>query len=160
MNQFPLEFNDTHRVRDHTVTTGISGEEVYRLLLNPTIEDPELHLEYDAAHAIIKPKKINGVPSAKGAKSIEVYVLQRVPLVLAREKVLIEILAQIQRVKEAVKNVDDHVNSDVSVQFYFDQILQREMLRLKAFIEPTEEYSAMARQVVGEFLRVNFGIII
>jgi len=36
--------------------------------------------------------------------------------------------------------------------------LKREMIRLKAFIEPSEEYSGMARQVVGEFLWSSFNI--
>jgi len=155
MNQFPLLNNDQFRVRLHTSMPGVSAEEPYRLLLDPTVDDPEKHLEYDPVHAVIKPKKINNTPSAKGIQSIETYVLQRVPLVLAREKVLIEILAQIQRVKEAIQNVSDHLQSDVNIQFYYDQIMKREMKRLKRFMEPTEEYSAMAKQVVIDFLTQN-----
>ena len=157
MNQFPLADLSKY-VRVHNTEDGIQKEEPYRLLLNPCLDNPEEHLEYDENHAIVKPKKINGIPSRKGTKSIEVYVLQRVPLVLAREKVLIEILAQIQRVKEAVKNVNDHLESGMDQQFYYDKILRRELTYLKKYMLPTEEYSAMAKQVIHKFLVANFGI--
>lgn len=157
MNQFPLS-DESKRVRSHNSPNGISDEEPHRLLLNPCIDNPEDHLEYDDQYAVIRPKKSGGVPSEKGAKSIEVYVLQRVPLVIAREKVLIQILAQIQRVKEATKNVDDHLQASHDVQFYFEKILKRELKVLRAFTNPTEEYSGMARQIVGDFLYLNFGI--
>lgn len=152
MNQFPLTDN-TKYIRKHT--QDYKAEEDFRLLLNPCIEDPEEHLEFDIKHAIIKPKKIGGKTSEMGKKSIEVYVLQRVPLVLARERYLIDILAQIQRIKEAVKNVSDHQGENSDIQFYYDKILERELSRLKVFIKPTEEFSAMAKQVVNDFFNAN-----
>ena len=82
-------------------------------------------------------------------------------LVQSREKKLIEIQAQIQRVKEATENYNDIIGSpDTTKKFYFERILKREMEGLKKFLNPKEEYVGMARQVVGEFLRVNFGIAI
>ena len=86
------------------ILNGITNEEPYRLLLNPCIDNPEEHLEY-GDEGVIRPKKgAGGVDSRKAKASIEVYVLQRVHLVQSREKVLIEIQAQIQRVKEATQN--------------------------------------------------------
>jgi hypothetical protein len=157
MNQFPLT-DETQRVRVHNNPNDILDEEPYRLLINPCIENPEEHFEYDITHAVIKPKEINGAESEMAKRSIQVYVLQRVPLVLARERILIEILAQVQRVKEAVINVNDNLASANTVKFYYDKILKRELRRLKKFTEPTEEYSAMAKQIVNEFLNDNFGI--
>jgi len=157
MNQFPLT-DEAYRVRNHAGPTTIHDEEPYRLLMNPCIDDPEEHFDYDQTHAIIKPKKINGVKSQKAEHSIEVYVLQRVPLVLARERILIEILAQIQRVKEAVHNINENLTSKNSVKFYYDKILKRELTRLQKFTNPTEEYSGMARQIIHEFLQDNFDI--
>lgn len=157
MNQFPLS-DASKYIRAHDIRNGVQDEEPFRLLLNPCLENPEDYLEYDTNHAIIKPRIINGQPSPKGAKSIDVYVLQRVPLVLAREKVLIEILAQIQRVKEAVKNVNDHLEDDMEVQFFYNRILRRELKCLKKFTDPSEEFSGMAKQVIGEFLLTNFSI--
>ncbi len=157
MDQFPLDV-ETSRVRVHNNPDGITNEEPHRLLINPCIENPEEHFEYDIKHAIIKPKKINGVESKMAKHSIDVYVLQRVPLVLARERLLIEVLAQVQRVKEAVLNVNKNLKSSTRVKFYYDKILKRELKRLKKFTEPTEEYSAMAKQIVTEFLKANFNI--
>jgi hypothetical protein len=80
-------------------------------------------------------------------------------LVQSREKKLIEMQAQIQRVKEAIENYNDSIGfADTIKKFYFERILKRELEGLKKFLNPEEEYIAMARQVVGEFLRVNFGI--
>lgn len=156
MNQFPLADEDK-RARSHKEK--LDTEETYRLLLDPCRENPEEHLEYDTTHAIIKPKKMaDGKVSEKGARSIEVYVLQRVPLVLAREKVLIQILAQIQRVKDAVKNVNDHTDERFSVQVYYDKILKQELKYLYQYMQPAEEYSAMAKQVIKKFLNESFGI--
>jgi len=160
MNQFPLS-NLSKYVRKHNNANGIADEEPYRLLLNPCIDNPEEHLEY-GAEGIIRPRKdATGKESTKGKTSIDVYVLQRVALVQMREKVLIEMQAQIQRVKEATKNYNDIIGSPDSVRiFYFERILKRELERLKNFLNPEEEYVGMARQMVGEFLKINFGIII
>jgi len=161
MNQFPLS-NESRRIRIHDHPTNIDSEEDYRLLLNPCIDNPEEHLEYDDTSGVIKPKKnIHGVYSIKGVTSIKVYVLQRVPLVLSREKLLIDIQAQIQRVKEAVINYNDNLkNIDSAKMFYLEKILKRELERLKKFISPQEQYVGMARQVIGDFLFLNFGIAI
>lgn len=158
MNQFPL--SDTNRyVRRHDHPNGIADEEVYRILLNPCIDDPESHLEY-GEEGIIRPKKsANNISSIKGKTSIDVYVLQRVPLVQSRGKVLIDIQAQIQRVIEATQNFNQFLdNPDPALRFYFEKILKRELERLKKFLDPKEQYVGMARQVIGQFLDLNFGI--
>ncbi len=160
MNQFPLS-DPTKYVRIHNNPNGINDEEQYRLLINPCIDDPEIHLEY-GDEGIIKAKKdVNGIPSEKGVKSIDVFVLQRVPLVQSREKLLIDIEAQIQRVKEATTNYNFHIgHPDTTTKFYFEKILIRELDRLHGFLKPEEQYLGMAKQVIGEFLKVNFGIVI
>lgn len=158
MNQFPLS-DITRYVRKHDHPNGIADEEPYRLLLNPCIDNPEEHLEY-GEEGVIRPKRdAAGTQSIMAKISIDVYVLQRVPLVQSREKVLIEMQAQIQRVKEATQNYSNIVGDpDTIKKFYFERILKRELERLKRFLDPTEVYVGMARQVVGEFLKVNFGI--
>lgn len=158
MNQFPLS-NKTQHIRKHNHANGIADEEPYRLLLNPCIDYPEEHLEY-GDEGIIRPKKDkNGKESEKAKKSIDVYVLQRMYLVQSREKKLIDIQAQIQRVKEATQNYNDILASPNTVKkLYFERIMERELERLKKFLNPEEEYVGMAKQIVGEFLKVNFGI--
>ncbi|MCJ8208559.1 hypothetical protein MUY27_02485 [Mucilaginibacter sp. RS28] len=158
MNQFPL--SDTSRyVRKHDHPNGVSDEETYRLLLNPCIDNPELHLEY-GDEGVIRPKRgANNILSPKGKTSIEVYVLQRVPLVQSREKVLIDIQAQIQRVIEATQNFNKFLDDpDPALRFYFEKILKRELERLKKFLSLDEQYVGMARQIIGKFLALNFGI--
>ncbi|MCT4261422.1 TIGR02646 family protein [Elizabethkingia anophelis] len=160
MNQFPLS-DATQYVRKHNHVNGIADEEPYRLLLNPCIDDPEEHLEY-GDEGVIRPKKdTRGVESIKAKTSIDVYVLQRMYLVQSRERKLIEMQAQIQRVKEATENYNDIIgSSDTTKKFYFERILKRELERLKKFLNPEEEYVGMARQFVGEFLKTNFGFTI
>lgn len=160
MNQFPLS-DLTRYVRRHDHPLGIQDEEPFRLLLNPCVDNPEDHLEY-GDQGVIKPKKdVYGNGSIKGIASINVYVLQRVPLVLSREKSLINILAQIQRVKEAVINYDDSLASTETIKtFYFEKILKRELERLHQFLKPEEPYVGMARQIIGGFLKENFNVIL
>lgn len=151
MNQFPLT-DSTKYVLNHNFD--IADEENYRLLIQPCIDNPEEHLEFDINNGIIR-----GI-TEKGKKSIEVYVLQRIPLVQSREKLLIDIKAQIQRVIDAVNNVNDNLDTaNSSKRLYFDKILKREMKRLKKYLNPEEEYIAMAKQIIIPFLKSNFGII-
>jgi len=158
MNQFPLSDSSKY-IRRHNHPSGINREEPYRLLINPCVDNPEEFLEYGEEGVIKAKKDENGIPKAKGVKSIEVYVLQRVPLVQAREKVLVDIQAQIQRVKEAVINYNDHFfDPDSTKKFYFEKILKRELVRLNAFLNEKEQYVGMSRQVIGEFLLTNFNI--
>lgn len=160
MNQFPL-LDEKKHIRNHDHINGIADEEPYRLLLNPCIDNPENHLEY-GDEGVIRPKKdALGNESMMAKKSIDVYVLQRMYLVQSREKKLIEMQAQIQRVKEAIENYNDIIGSpDTTKKFYFERILKRELEGLKDFLNPNREYVGMARQIVGEFLNVNFGISI
>ncbi len=150
MNQFPL-IDSTKYVLNHN--NNVSDEEDYRLLIQPCIDNPEEHLEFDINNGIIK-----GLTD-KGEKSIEVYVLQRIPLVQSREKLLIDIKAQIQRVIDAVNNVNDSLDTATSnKRVFFDMVLKREMKRLKKFLDEDEEYIAMAKQIIHPFLKSNFGI--
>ncbi|GGF30280.1 hypothetical protein [Flavobacterium limi] len=158
MNQFPLSDLDKY-VRKHDNPTGIESEEKFRLLLNPCIDNPEKHLEYGDEGVIKAKKNEDGLLCEKGLKSIDVFVLQRVHLVQSREKTLIDIEAQIQRVKEAVENYNFHIaDLNDSKKFYFEKILKRELDRLYKFLKPEEPYLGMARQVIGKFLDLNFGI--
>ena len=156
MDQFPLDTNGIH-VQSHE--HDISTEEPFRLLINPCIENPEDFFKYDIDSGVIIPKPLNGKEKKMAEESIRVYVLQRVPLVQARERKSIQILAQIQRVKEAVKNVSDFSDSGSNVKkIYFDKILKKELKKLKQFLFPNEEYIGLAKQIINEFLEENFEI--
>lgn len=157
MNQFPLA-NDFKHVQSHKgAKKKIREEEKHRLLINPCIEDPEEYFEY-TDDGVIKPKVGSRKKFEMAEKSIKVYVLQRMPLVQNREKVLIEIYAQMQRVIEAVKNLSESMGAgmDRNKRVLCDKILKRELTRLKKFMHDREEYAGMARQMINDFLEKNF----
>jgi len=153
MNQFPLDNGFKHIQSHKTYTKKIKDEEQNRLLINPCIEKPENYFKYESA-GVIKPKVTAGKDFHMAETSITVYVLQRMPLVQAREKVHIEISAQMQRVLEAVKNLDASMTTPAlnSMRVVFDKILKREIVRLKKFTNDDEEYAGMARQIIKEFI--------
>lgn len=158
MDQFPLAEGGVH-VQNHM--EDYLNEESFRLLINPCIENPEDFFKYDINTGVIMPKATNGREKEMALESIRVYVLQRVPLVQARERRSIEILAQIQRVKEAIKNVSNFADDDSNLKkIYFDKILKKELKKLKQFLSPTEEYLGLAKQIINEFLQQNFQITI
>lgn len=156
MDQFPLDDGGVH-IQNHT--GNLLEEEPYRLLINPCKEDPEEYFKYDIKTGVVMPKSLMVKEKKMAEESIRVYVLQRVPLVQAREKKAIEILAQIQRVKEAVKNVNDYLDDSSGYKkIYFDKILKKELKKLKQFLSPNEEYLGLAKQIINEFLEINFEI--
>jgi uncharacterized protein (TIGR02646 family) len=158
MNQFPLSDSSKY-VRQHDNANGIEDEEPYRLLLNPYKDNPENHLEYGAEGTIRAKKDAEGNESPKGKTSIDVYVLQRVELVKCREKHLISIQAQIERVSEALENFNDEVKNQNDVKIKkFESVLNRELDCLRNFLKKNEPYLGLTRQIVGDFLKKNFNI--
>jgi uncharacterized protein (TIGR02646 family) len=156
MDQFPLDEGGIH-IQTHQ--NDISAEEPFRLLINPCIENPEDFFKYDIESGVIIPKSTNRKDKKMAEESIRVYVLQRVPLVQARERKAIQILAQIQRVKEAIKNVSDFADDNSNIKkIYFDKILKKELKKLKQFLSPNEEYLGLAKQIINQFLELNFEI--
>lgn len=157
MNQFPLSNSFGHVQTHKNAKKKIAEEDKYRLLINPCIENPESYFQYVGA-GVIKPKTATGKKFEIAEKSISVYVLQRMPLVQAREKIQIEIYAQIQRVLEAVKNLDSSMKNAAlkGKRVVFDKILKRELTRLKKFLNDDEEYAGMARQIIPDFIAKHF----
>lgn len=154
MNQFPL-FDEAKRVRSHE--DGLEEEEAVRLLLNPCIENPEEYFKYDINSGVIKTKKRDEFLKQRAVSSIKVFGLQRVPLVIEREKRAILISAQMQRVEEAFFNYNDFID-DPQRSERFAKVLQREMETLQGFLEPTQEYLGLARQMIGHFMKKNFQV--
>lgn len=154
VDQFPLLDGGLH-IQDHE--TGIDAEEPFRLLINPCKENPEDFFEYNIRNGYILPKTLGDKERKMAEESIRVYVLQRIPLIQARYRKTIEILAQIQRVKEATKNISD-ISDDTSSlkRIYFDKILKKELKKLKQFLDPKEEYLGLAKQIINQFLEENF----
>ena len=157
MNQFPL-IDESKRIRSHNDI--LSNEEPERLIIDPCIENPEDYFKYHVRTGVIKAKSTAKKKKRMANTSIEVFVLQRVPLVQARERKSIEIKAQMQRIKEALKNVSKHLdNNDRAIKHYYDRILKKELKKLNGFLSLDAEYIGLARQMIYEFLETNFGIV-
>ncbi len=150
-NQFPLMEGKKH-VQSHVdAEKNIQEEEKYRLLINPCIENPEDFFVY-LDEGIIKPKYSIGKKYEMAKTSIDVYALQRMPLVQSREKILIEIKLQMQRVNEASQNLSNCIKTKNQQRIFYDKILKRELIKLKKFTNSNEEYAGMARYVINEFI--------
>jgi uncharacterized protein (TIGR02646 family) len=158
MNQFPLS-DESKRVRKHNHSNGIEQEEPVRLIINPCKENPENYFKYSTRTGVILPKSRAKHKKNMAKNSIEVFALQRVPLVQERERKAIEIKAQMQRIKQALKNVSEHLdNNDRTIKRYYNRILKKELKKLYNFLSVKEEYVGLARQMINKFLETNFGI--
>jgi hypothetical protein len=115
------------------------------LILDPTSDKPEKHLEF-TQEGIVRPKLIKNKPSPKGAESIRVYALQRVGLVQSRKARSRMVLAQIERVRELLT---DFSNRPQDKQL--EQRLDREMEELRNYEKDEVEYAGMARQLIRKF---------
>ncbi len=154
MNQFPLDNGFKHIQSHNNYQKFYSDEDQQRLLINPCIENPEIFFQYESM-GVIKPRVATGKEFIMAETSIAVYVLQRMPLVQMREKVQIEIKAQMQRVLEALTNLNDHMNSPgpANKRVVLDKVLKRELVRLFMFTNDEEEYAGMARQIIADFIK-------
>ncbi|SMQ61013.1 TIGR02646 family protein [Bacillus sp. OV166] len=140
-NLFPLE-EDSKRATRHTYL--INDE--FPLLLNPCKDNPEDHIEF-TDEGVIRPTINEGKESMKGDISIKVYGLDRLSLSMEREKVTVNIKAQIKSVKSAWKNLLRYPDDPE-----FEEQLSFEMGELKSFMLPEKTYSQMAKQIIGRFL--------
>ena len=118
------------------------------LLLNPCKDDPSKHLVFTEEGVVRPVVNSKGVASAKGEKSIHIYGLCRPELVEERAKHAKSILAQIERVKEALANSQKYPNDT-----NFEQVFDRELGVLEDFLKPEQQYVALARQLTANFLK-------
>ena len=142
-NHFPLAGRQQHAKRP--------GEEKRErpLLLDPTRDDPDRHLEF-AEDGSVEPKRdARGHPDPRGLESITRYALLRPFLKQQRRAHAIEVLAQIERVHEAVENQQRYPADSA-----FRTRLEREIAVLKAKLRPDQRYVALTRALVRRHLRV------
>jgi len=130
-------------------------EERLRLLIKPcTDENIEAYFKYDDG-IILVGDGLDPVARRKAETSIEVYALQRLGLVQAREAKVIQIKAQIKRVEIAIAELDKYFNSSEIKRTYYEGLLRKEMQILKRFQEPDQEYAGLARYIIREYFK-NF----
>ncbi|WP_430413060.1 retron system putative HNH endonuclease [Kordia sp.] len=155
MNQFPLA-DEQFRVR--TIDGDLKKEDEVRLLIDPSVEDPEVYFKYDMNSGVIKPKAESEFKKERADTSIKVFALQRVPLVQRREKKALEISAQMQAIEDFMEIVDRFYDPEIAATHDLLDKLEVQIERLKNFLNPKEEYLGLAKQMIGQFMQKNFEV--
>lgn len=135
-DQFPLSDEST-RVITHTDTHKLDLEN--RLLLNPCIENPEEHFDYDPIEGVM----ITKTDMAK--KSVDVYALRRPILIDARKEALEDLFHQMSVVKRELNRLNVNQPNEYDIEFE----------RLKRFAHKDSQYAGMARFFIRKFLKAN-----
>ena len=140
LDKFPLS---DPLLRVTSPNASLADEEPLRLLLNPCLDRPEEHFDYDEIEALIKPKTI------KAEKSIEVYVLQRQFLVKDRKERLAHLFTAISALKDLLDLYQ--ANKLPALRTMVDKGVND----LSIFTGPASEYSGMCRYFVRKFFTEN-----
>ncbi len=140
LDQFPLRPPGTW-VSDHLAS--LDQEEPHRLLLNPCIDVPDDHFDYDEVHALMIPK------TDMAKTSIEVYALTRHLLVKRRQELLTSLLAQLEYLKIALEDYNANASEKYRkrVEMHWDT--------LKGFTKTNAPYAGMCRYFVRRFILKN-----
>jgi hypothetical protein len=141
LDQFPIEPKE-HRM--HSPTGDFAREEQARLLLNPCTDDPIPHLAYEPEEGVVVPLTL------KGKKSVEVFALQRPYLVKERKKRLLEVFAQIDRVKRVLVLMNQQPAVPEWKRWFTD-----ELSYLLSYSADHAPYAGMCRFFTKKFLQEN-----
>lgn len=165
LDQFPL-LDKAYQLTIHqgnifltdvqTYKEAFDREERRRLLIKPcTDENIEAYFKYDDHGLIFARDGLEPTARRKAETSIEVYALQRLGLVQAREAKVIQIKAQIKRIELAIANLNKHFESSEVERTYYEGKLREEMQILKRFQNPDQEYAGLARYIIQKYFQ-NF----
>lgn len=146
-NRFPVMAGN--RIRHHH--NAIENEEPHRLLIDPCIEHPEEHLEFQLNGLVMAKLNEQGNPSAMGKASIPAYALNRADLkhwreeeILTMEGLLLGVISTIELFTKAIEPVD---KDKYELRF----------LKLKDIIQhkftPRSQYIALKHIVIDEFFK-------
>lgn len=162
--QFPLS-DEKYRVRDPG--DKIVKEEPGRLLLNPCLDEPELHLTFDEEGNIFARPDENGIPSPKGVASIRVYALQRAELVQKRIEVAGLFISRIVALKNLIKGHANYKQLGAPDEMIKDQEQQITAAKddIGLFYQSGKPFRGMLRDLLrkrkesGDLANIeNFGI--
>jgi uncharacterized protein (TIGR02646 family) len=137
-----------------TYKEAFDREERLRLLIKPcTDENIEACFKYDDHGLILVGDGLEPTTRRKAEKSIEVYALQRLGLVQAREAKVIQIKAQIKRIELAIANLNKHFEGSEVERTYYEGKVREEMQILKRFQDPDQEYAGLARYIIRSYFQ-------
>lgn len=133
------------------------GEEVNEdpMLLNPCKDKPEEHLKF-LESGIVRPRMDDyGKESNKGRVSIDIYGLDRKPLVVERRRIAGEINRAISRTISSIRRYNKFKNSPHISKCEIDEFeleMKSELKLLYKFTQEDKPYSGMARQLINPFI--------
>ncbi len=143
-NYFPIAgTRAVHRKHD------LAGE--VPLLIDPTVTDPALHLEWrhEGNLSLVHPRSVGGVPDPMGRESIKAFALNRVPLVARRNAVLK--FLRLQRARIMTRLV--RMSPDEEDWLLVLAAARSDAEFMRSTIEDDQEFTAMARAFVDDFER-------
>lgn len=146
--QFPLD-DEKLRVRKHG--RDLSGEERVRLLIDPCREDPEKLLKFDdegLIHPVYGPSAFKG---KKAKTSIDVYALQRKPLVEERKRTLNRFICFIGLLRHLLDNHNTFVTARVGHEKIDANLTQINNLQvqMQEMLAKDAPYLAMLRDYIA-----------
>ena len=136
-DHFPLS-DETKRVT--APDQSFADEDEVRLLINPCIDNPEKHFEYDKETGIII------WLTEMGEKSVDTYALQRPYLVQQRQKQLAIINYHIGKVRKALDDLLEDDSDEKNNEY------ETEYAVLKKYTAKESDYAGMARFMIRLFL--------
>ena len=141
----------------HKLDEGFNGGDERPLLLNPCIDEPDLHLEYEKTNGFVKPKIIDSQPSNKAECSINIYGLNRRDLVLDRREIIRLIQQRIYTIEKLIDLLDDDTGPELNteVENILDDLLRHEIASLMEFKKPTKIFSSMAKQIIDSYASIR-----
>jgi uncharacterized protein (TIGR02646 family) len=140
-NRFPLEVE-----LDRATKPG-EEERERPYLLDPTVDDPEAHLDFLPEGGILPALDAQGAPSERGRVSIELYGLDRIDLCTVREEQGIVIQRAIKHFKSASVRFQQNPASPAA-----EKELEEELDELRRLVQPSTRFAALARQMIKKDL--------
>jgi uncharacterized protein (TIGR02646 family) len=132
-NRFPL----ADEARRATAPGREADEEP--LLLDPTVDDPDEHLEF-IDEGVVRAAKDSGGEKLRGRETIDVLGLRRHDLVTVRHAHQEMVDATLKRYLTALRKLDRDEDD------FAREILQQAQEELQTFMEDSSPYAGMARQ--------------
>lgn len=140
----------------NTYKKAFDREEAQRLLIRPcTDENIETLFKYDDHGVILVEEGLDPVDRRKAEMSIQVYALQRLGLVQAREAKLLQIKSQIRRLEYAIADLNKYFDNSEEERTCYEGIVRKEMQLLKRFQDPDQEYAGLAKYIIRKYFQ-NF----
>lgn len=141
-NQFPLEDYQT-------VKTWNDLRSAIPVLINPNETDPKEHLEF-MDQGFVKPAPdVAGIPSKRGAASIDVFALNRMGLALARRehaRIVLYRLNLVHRLAQVLERMEDP-----ELQTLVEDLIAHELYTLELAKQDDQPYAQLTRQLIDRY---------